>query len=32
VVIVGSGPVLSYQQLFDLFFLFFRWFRHGKLS
>jgi hypothetical protein len=32
VVIVGSGPVLSYQQLFDLFVLFFGRFRHGTLS
>jgi hypothetical protein len=32
VVIVGGGPVLSYEYLFDLFFLFFGRFRHGKLS
>jgi hypothetical protein len=32
VVIVGGGAVLGYEHLLDLFFLFFGWFRHGKLS
>jgi len=32
VVIVRGGPILGYENLFDLFFLFFGWFRHGKLS
>jgi hypothetical protein len=32
VVIVGGGSILGYENLLDLFFLFFGWFRHGKLS
>jgi len=32
VVIVGGGAILGYENLLDLFFLFFGWFRHGKLS